>query len=407
VPKILIADDDPESLKILGGLLQVYHCNYEIASNGIECIEKAKTYCPDLILLDVMMPKMDGIETCKKLKDDPETATIPVIMLTGSTDRGLRLNGLSVGANDYLPKPVDMAELMIKARNLLQLKNFGDIIGQRGIELEKANARLFQQEKLASLGQLAAGVAHEINNPLAFITSNLGSLQKHMQRLLNFMEIQSKAMEAVSNCAEGKRRAILQQLRKDERFLKIEYVIKDIKKLINESLDGAIRVKWIVQDLRNFCRADDNEFKLADINVELEGAINIVSNELKYKATAKKEYGQIPLTKCNAGRLGQVFMNLLINAAQAIETRGEIIIKSWHAEGSIYVSISDTGCGIPEEISPRIFEPFFTTKEVGKGTGLGLSVAYDILKKHNGNITVESERGKGTTFTVKIPVIDN
>ena len=211
MPKILIVDDEPKNLKILGAHLQTFHCNYEMAANGIECIEKAKSYCPDLILLDVLMPKMDGIEACKKLKDDPETAVIPVIMLTASDDRSSRLNALSVGANDYLIKPVDMAELMIRARNLLQLKNFGDIIKKRGIELEKTHARLFQQEKLASLGQLAAGVAHEINNPLAFITSNLGSLQKHMNRLLNFMEIQSKAIDSASNCAEEKRRAILQQ----------------------------------------------------------------------------------------------------------------------------------------------------------------------------------------------------
>jgi two-component system NtrC family sensor kinase len=300
-----------------------------------------------------------------------------------------------------------MAELMIRARNLLQLKNFGDIIKKRGIELERTHARLFQQEKLASLGQLAAGVAHEINNPLAFITSNLGSLQKHMDRLLNFMEIQSKAMDSASNCAEEKRRDILQQLRADEKSLKIEYVIKDIGKLINESLDGATRVKRIVQELKSFCRADDNELKLGDINTGLESALNIVWNELKYKATVKKEFGQIPLAKCNPGRLSQVFMNILINAVQAIETQGVIIIKSWHADGNIYVSISDTGCGIPEETLSRIYEPFFTTKEVGKGTGLGLSIAYDIVKAHNGDITVQSERGKGTTFTVKMPVIEN
>ena len=407
MPKILIVDDEPKNLKILGAHLQTFHCNYEIATNGLECIEKAKTYCPDLILLDVLMPKMDGIEACKKLRDDPQTAIIPVIILTGLDDRVSRLNALSVGANDYLIKPVDMAELMIRARNLLQLKNFGDIIKKRGIELERTHARLFQQEKLASLGQLAAGVAHEINNPLAFITSNLGSLQKHMDRLLNFMEIQSKAIDSASNCAEEKRRAILQQLREDERSLKIEYVITDIGKLISESLDGATRVKRIVQELKSFCRADDNELKLADINTGLESALNIVWNELKYKATVKKEFGQIPLTKCNPGRLSQVFMNILINAVQAIDTQGVIIIKSWHADRNIYVSICDTGCGIPEETLSRIYEPFFTTKEVGKGTGLGLSIAYDIVKAHNGDITVQSERGKGTTFTVKMPVIEN
>ncbi|OGW22673.1 MAG: hypothetical protein A2077_07770 [Nitrospirae bacterium GWC2_46_6] len=166
------------------------------------------------------------------------------------------------------------------------------------------------------------------------------------------------------------------------------------------------RIKKIVQDLKSFSRVDEAERKTANINEGIESTVNIVWNELKYKATVKKEYGDIPPIKCNAGQLNQVFMNILINAVHAIEEQGEIIIKTRHEDNNIFISISDTGSGIPADKINRIFEPFFTTKEVGKGTGLGLSIAYDIVKKHNGDIIVESEVGKGTTFTVRIPVVE-
>ncbi|MBI5639684.1 MAG: GHKL domain-containing protein, partial [Nitrospirae bacterium] len=192
---------------------------------------------------------------------------------------------------------------------------------------------------------------------------------------------------------------------KQRKALKIDFITEDLGNLIRESLDGAERIKKIVQDLKSFSRVDEAEQKMADINAGLESTINIVWNELKYKATVKKEYGDIPLTKCNPGQLNQVFMNLLVNAAHAIESQGDIGIRTWSEEDSIFVSISDTGCGIPAEKINRIFEPFYTTKEVGKGTGLGLSIAYDIVKKHSGEIKVQSEVGKGTTFTINIPVV--
>ncbi|HMK49329.1 MAG TPA: ATP-binding protein, partial [Thermodesulfovibrionales bacterium] len=176
--------------------------------------------------------------------------------------------------------------------------------------------------------------------------------------------------------------------------------------LIKESLEGTERVKRIVQDLKTFSHIDEAEWKMADVNTSIESTLNIVWNEIKYKATLRKDYGDIPLTICNPGQLNQVFMNMLINAAHAIEKQGEITIRTFRSDGYVNVSISDTGRGIPDDKIGRIFEPFFTTKEVGKGTGLGLSIAYDIIKKHKGYISVESELGKGSTFTVKIPVIE-
>ena len=252
---------------------------------------------------------------------------------------------------------------------------------------------------MASIGQLAAGIAHEINNPVGFVMSNLHSMGKYSERLSQFIKIQSEAIEKLSKGA-GDNAAVLDGLHKKRQALKIDYVTNDFTNVIKESLEGTERVKCIVEDLKSFSRKDESVHKLADINDGIESTINVVWNELKYKADVKKEYGKIPLTKCNIGQLNQVFMNLLINAVHAIEEHGEILIKTEHRDGDIVVSVSDTGCGIPEDKLNRIFEPFFTTKEVGEGTGLGLSIAYDIVKKHNGEILVTSEIGKGTTFTV-------
>ena len=279
------------------------------------------------------------------------------------------------------------------------------ILEQKNNELEKAHSELkvkqsqvLQQEKMASIGNLAAGVAHEINNPMGFISSNLNTLGKYHDRLTTFLN-------SLSSFAEDGGGS-LEEVRGLRASLKIDYILGDLKDLIAESLEGAERVRRIVQDLKSFSRVDEAEFKFADINQCLESTVNMVWNELKYKASVVKEYGDIPAVKCYPQQLNQVFMNLLVNAAQAIEGPGEIKVRSFEEGGAVCVSISDTGCGMPEEHLKRIFEPFFTTKEVGKGTGLGLSIAYDILKKHKGEIRVKSEVGKGTTFTVVVPVAE-
>jgi len=267
-------------------------------------------------------------------------------------------------------------------------------------ELKASQSQLLQSEKMAAIGQLAAGVAHEINNPMGFISSNLGTLGKYVDRLTEFIGAQTEVIEALE---PNEALAGLEQKKKE---LKLDYIIKDIKDLINESSDGAGRVKKIVQDLKSFSRVDEEEYRDVDINECIETTINIIWNELKYKCTVKKEYGDIPPTKCYPQQLNQVFMNLLVNASQAIEKKGEITIKSWLEDGSINVSISDTGSGIPEENLGKLFEPFFTTKDVGKGTGLGLSITYGIIKKHGGEIKVESQVGKGAAFVVSIPVVE-
>ena len=268
-------------------------------------------------------------------------------------------------------------------------------------ELKSAQSRLLQQEKMAAIGQLAAGVAHEINNPIAFVMSNINTLGKYAARLKGHLQAQSEALQAISRGQDAS--LALSRVNEAARQMKIDAVLNDIDTLIADSLDGTERVRQIVQNLKNFSHVDESGFKYGDINAGLASTINIVWNELKYKADLEKEFDDIPLVQCNLGQLNQVFMNLLVNAAQSIEKHGSLKVKSWHDRENVYVSVSDTGCGIPPENIPKIFDPFFTTKEVGKGTGLGLSIAYDIVKKHGGEITVKSAVGAGTVFTVRIP----
>ena len=262
-------------------------------------------------------------------------------------------------------------------------------------DLKATQSQMLQREKMASVGQLAAGVAHEINNPVGFVSSNLGTLTKYIDRLTEFIDLQDKAVNS----------DLREQLQAARKELKIDYISEDAKDLIRESLDGTGRVSAIVRGLKSFSRIDEAKLQAADINECLEATLNIVWNELKYKAAVSKEYGDIPRTLGNPQQLNQVFMNLLVNAAQAIAKQGEIRIRTSHENNWILVSIADTGCGIAAENLTRIFDPFFTTKDVGQGTGLGLSISYDIIKKHGGDISVASEPGRGTTFTVKIPVV--
>jgi len=265
-------------------------------------------------------------------------------------------------------------------------------------ELKKVQAQLLQQDKMASIGQLAAGVAHEINNPMGYIISNLGSLGKYVEKLTAYLDADEKML---SGCDP----AIRQQAAQERQKYKIGHICSDMPNLIAESSDGAERVRQIVQHLKSFSRVDGTEFSNADINEGLESTLSIAWNELKYKVTVNKEYGSLPRVWCNLGQLNQVFLNILVNAAHAIEDHGEIGITTWEENGFVKIAISDTGSGIPPENMTRIFDPFFTTKEVGKGTGLGLSIAYDIVvNKHWGNITVTSELGIGTTFCIELPL---
>ncbi len=267
--------------------------------------------------------------------------------------------------------------------------------------LEQAHLQLLQSEKMSAIGQLAAGVAHELNNPIGFVHSNLGTLQKYVDDLLA-IEAAYVRVEQLPPSHSG---AALEDARRLKVACDYEYIIDDLPKLIRESKEGLERVRRIILDLKDFSRSGENDWQWADLHACLDSTINIAWNELKYKADVERQYGELPKVRCLPSQLNQVFMNLLVNAAQAIEQRGRIVVRTASLDGqSVWVEIEDSGQGLSPEVQKRLFEPFFTTKPVGQGTGLGLSISFNIIEKHQGRIDVRSTPGHGTTFRITLPV---
>jgi signal transduction histidine kinase len=395
--KILIVDDCLDSLDNMVHFLECFDYQICKAMNGQEALDIMKYTSFDIVLTDIKMPEMDGMQLLHAIRTN--YPRIAVIIATAFYEYSY-MDVIKAGAIDYISKPFTRDEFQAKVCRVvreqqLQIKLRQDLIEQQKNEEEKINlhAIIYQQEKMATIGQLAAGVAHEINNPIGFITSNLGTLQKYAGKLLDY----------TTSIENGLGPDEIRQLRKK---LKIDLITEDINDLISESIEGATRLKEIVQNLKSFSRVDEKEQKEVNLNDCLEQTIKVIWNELKYKVKLLKDYGELPLTRCYPQLLNQVFMNLLINASHAIEEQGEITIRTNQDGEHVFVIVSDTGCGIPQENLNRLFEPFFTTKGVGKGTGLGLSIANEIIKKHNGEISVESEVGIGSTFTIQLPILN-
>jgi len=272
---------------------------------------------------------------------------------------------------------------------------------QKGLitQLKDAQHQLQQSEKMAAVGQLAAGVAHEINNPVAFVASNLRTLNSYTSGLVSIIEAYQAAESRLDPAG-----AEMTKISSVKKQVDYEFLVEDLEQLLKESDEGLGRVRRIVQDLKDFSRPDTGDWGWADLHEGIDSTLNVVNNEIKYKANVIKDYGEIPNIKCIIAQLNQVFMNLIVNAAHAIEDHGTITIRSGMKNDHILVEVSDSGRGIRPEHIKQVFNPFFTTKPVGKGTGLGLSVSYGIIEKHNGRMEVESEIGTGTTFRVWLPI---
>jgi signal transduction histidine kinase len=268
-------------------------------------------------------------------------------------------------------------------------------------KLQVAQDQLMQSEKLASIGQLAAGVAHEINNPVGYVFSNFGTLEKYLADLFRMLAAYQEAESQLAGTPAAVRLAALRG------EIELDYLKDDVPTLMTESREGITRVRKIVQDLKDFSHVDAREeWAWADLHTGIDSTLNIVNNEIKYKADVVKHYGLLPEVMCLPSELNQVFMNLLVNAAHAVtRERGSITIRTGCEGGNtVWVEVEDDGCGIPKENLTRIFDPFFTTKPVGKGTGLGLSLSYGIVQKHGGRLEVDSELGRGTRFRVTLPL---
>lgn len=437
--RILIADDDLVGRQLIELNLRDVGHELLLAADGMEALELARSQGPDLIIADVMMPRMDGYAFCHTCKSLPELCRIPIILYSSTyiEDREQQL-GYRFGADSFLTKPVDPELLLTTVVELLNcpkepepavfpvaelaeemqlLKEYNEVLfnklsakmvelGQQveayrrsEEQLRSTQAKLLQNEKLATIGQMAAGVAHEINNPLSFIISNLTSLQLYLGKFLTYFDTVQQTLAEGTDQTAG---IELQQLR---RSLKLDYIANDTPSLINECLEGARRMQMIVQDMKCFSRMEQDEQCLADLHELIRSALSIAHHELKYLARVEQQLGDIPNISCYPQQIGQAVLNLLVNAAHALTDQGTITIRT-RREGhdQVCLEVEDTGCGMTPEVLERIFDPFYTTKPVGKGTGLGLPITADIIHNHNGTISVTSQPGTGSCFTILLPI---
>ena len=410
---ILLIDDEPQILKTVKRYIEADGYRILTAKDGNTGLDIFREKRPQLIITDVKMPGLSGLDVLKQIKAIDKNAE--VIVVTGHGDMEISVEALRLDASDFIAKPVDMELLQLsiaravekrKMRNQIKkyTENLEKLLKDKTKEIKNSQAMLMQSEKLASIGQLAAGVAHEINNPVGFISSNLDTMHEYIK---DFKKILKKYQTI--HFIEGKnKQTFLEEVKAMEEDIDVEYILEDIEQIFQESNEGIERVKNIVVDLKDFAHIDKGEKLFYDINKGIESTLNIVWNELKYKAELVKDLGKIPEIECYPQQINQVIMNFLTNAAQAIDEWGKIEIKtgliSDKGKNFITVTVKDTGCGIPEENLSKIFDPFFTTKDVGKGTGLGLNISFKVIEKHNGEIKVKSKVGQGTTFIIKLPV---
>ncbi|MDD2878992.1 MAG: bacteriohemerythrin [Rhodoferax sp.] len=313
-------------------------------------------------------------------------------LFTLLTERNQKL----VLANEAVRKTqaaLTMANQSLELRVQERTRDLADTVTR----LKQTQAQLLQSEKMAAVGQLAAGVAHEINNPIGFVTSNLGSLSGYVGQLFDLIGVYQATNATLTTEQQSSVAAARQKI-------DFDYLQEDMPGLIRESREGLERVKKIVSGLRDFSSADNSQWAPADLNQVLESALGVVASEIKSKASVAKALASLPPVSCMASQIKQVLVNLLTNAAQAIDKQGLITVRSGAQSGQVWLEVCDTGCGMAPDVQKRIFEPFYTTQAVGKGTGLGLSTSWEIIKQHHGELAVHSEPGKGSTFRVSLPV---
>jgi two-component system NtrC family sensor kinase len=406
--RLLIVDDEECVRKLFAEYLgREYSC--ETAADAQEALELLAREPFALVVSDMQLPGLSGIELLRKIT---ERYSDTAVIIVSGIDRTQRvIDAVRMGASDYLLKPCELdvltasVERALERRTLLRnarrykqdLEKRNAELARQKTEMERLQAQILHAGKMASLGQLAAGIAHELNNPAGFIYSNIDLLKGYIERLKRCLSNYDEV--ALSPEAAAQINAIKKEIDYDD-------IVADLSSILSDCYIGAERIRDVVQNLRLFSRLDEAEFKRIDVNEGIESTVRLLSGYYKAgKITLTHDYGVLPQVNCYAAQLNQVWMNLLANAAQAIgAAAGEVHIKTWCEERTVIVSISDTGPGIAPEQLKKIFDPFFTTKPVGEGTGLGLSISHGIIERHDGKIKVASALGQGTTFTIFLPV---
>lgn len=415
---ILIVDDNPTNLDVISEALINAGYKVAIATSGERALQQIERRLPDLILLDVMMPGIDGFETCKRLKANAKTSAIPVMFMTAVADVDNKVKGLKLGAVDYITKPFQEEEVLTRVKTHLQLhfltQNLEQQVAQKTAALQAAQLQIIQREKLSALGNLVAGVAHEIANPVGFLGGNIQPALDYIKDLFGLLDLVQKESANFSTAIE-----------KEIEAIDLEYIREDLPKLVGSMREGVKRIKDISNSLRIFARVDSMRPIACNIHDGIDSTIMILKHRLKASDAhpdieVLREYGELPLVECYAGQLNQVFMNLLANAIDALEESNigrsyaeiqanpnQIAIATKLSEDGqrVILCFKDNGMGMTEMIKQNIFDHLFTTKSVGKGTGLGLAIARQIVvEKHGGTIHVDSVFGEGTEFTIELPV---
>lgn len=352
---------------------------------------------PDVAIMDLNLPDGRAVEA---LTSPAEDGAFPILLMTSYGNEHIAVEAIKAGAIDYIVKSPDSFNSMAATLERA-MREWTLLIEKKNIEkqLTESQAQVIQQEKMASIGLLAAGVAHEINNPIGFVSSNLNTLGKYIDKLLQFIEFQGQIIEKKAD------EATLTAIEDMKQRIKLDYLVSDLHELLKETVDGSMRVIKIVQDLQTFSRADNKVAVPTDLTETIMSTVNMVQHEIKYIANLDLRLEKLPPVICRPQHIAQVILNLLMNAVHSISGNdGLITLAAAQVGDSVEISVTDNGCGILPEHLERIFEPFFTTKEVGRGTGLGLAISHDIVIKHGGELLVESTTGKGTTFTVRLPI---
>ena len=422
---ILLVDDNPNNLKVLSEAIQGYGWKALMATDGESAIEQTEYAHPDLILLDVMMPGIDGFETCRRLKVNPITENIPIIFMTALTEAKDKVKGLEMGAVDYITKPFQQEEVIARLKLHLKIshltRTLEESVQKRTAELtqslqqlKQTQLQLIQSEKMSILGQLVAGIGHEINNPIGFIAGSLSHIEEYTNGLLELIDLQQQKLPELDPEIED----LIAEI-------DLEYIHEDLPKLIKSMNQGINRLKDISLSLRTFARADIAYQVEFQIHEGIDSTLMLLKHRLKGEGHRPEikvfsEYGDLPPISCYPGQLNQVFMNIIANAIEAFdepnyENSHKIIAPNQptiHITTSvdsqrenITICIQDNGCGMPLEVQARIFEQSFTTKPVGKGTGLGLAISHEIIvNKHHGQINCSSTPGIGTQFIISLPI---